>query len=245
MEKKKFKIWQIIMLSILIILCIFAINVTRKTIILAQIDQKVTNCENNNNNIYIKTILENTVKIETFIKENVNKTTMERKDSDGNESKIIQIIYPNERKLYTESKEGKVMYTYEEKAPLRGAHIENESSYSTIGNAGYSWSIFNRIFNAMVTRIKTVELDGEKYYEMSSLYNTNFIYSENTKNMITYVNKDTGLNTKRIEKIEENGNIEEKVTTFEYEFNTVTDEDIKEPEASDYKIMEKKVIKNN
>lgn len=243
MEKKKVKIWKIVLIAILIILFIFIIIVSRKASILHKIDRKVTEYENNNSNIYIKTTFnfhEYNSQIETFIKDDINKTILEKRDLEGNETRIIQITYPNERKLYTENKDNKIMYVYEEKAPVRGSHIERtvDLSYTAIANVGYSSNFFETIFNSIVTKIKLVEIDGRKCYELSSLCNTNYIYESNTNKLLTYVDKDTGLIVKRIEQINEDGNIKENVTIYEYKFNEVTDEDIKEPNALEYKVQD-------
>lgn len=64
------------------------------------------------------------------------------------------------------------------------------------------------------------------------------MYQSNTNKLLIYVDKDTGLTVKRIEQIIEDGNIKENITTCEYKFNEVTDEDIKEPDALEYKIQE-------
>lgn len=243
MEKKKVKIWKILLATILVILFIFIIIISRKASILYKIDRKVREYEDNNSNIYIKTnfdFYEHTSKIEKFIKDDIDKTVLEKTDLEGNKTKIIQIIYPNERKLYTENKDNKIMHVYEEKAPVRGYDIERtvESSYTAIGNAGYSSNFFETIFNSIVTKIRLVEIDGRKCYELSSLWSTNYMYQSNTNKLLIYVDKDTGLTVKRIEQIIEDGNIKENITTCEYKFNEVTDEDIKEPDALEYKIQE-------
>lgn len=243
MEKKKVKIWKILLATILVILFIFIIIILRKASILYKIDRKVREYEENNSNIYIKTTFnfyEHTSQIETFVKDDINKTVLEKTDLEGNKTKIIQITYPNERKLYTENKDNKIMYVYEEKAPIRGYDIERtaDSSYTVIGNAGYSSNFFETIFNSIVTKIKLVEIDGRKCYELSSLWSTNYMYQSNTNKLLIYVDKDTGLTVKRIEQIIEDGNIKENITTCEYKFNEVTDEDIKKPNALEYKVQE-------
>lgn len=56
--------------------------------------------------------------------------------------------------------------------------------------------------------------------------------------MKAYVEKDSGLPIKLIEIINNNGENIEKVITYKYEFNIVTDEDIKEPNSQEYKMQE-------
>ena len=112
MKKTKMKIWKIILIVFLALLIAFIAIVTRRVIILSNIDKKVTDCENNNKNIYIKTTLDYAdykSEIERFIKDDVDKVILKKTDLEGNEIKLIQITYPNERKVYTEKNGIKVM----------------------------------------------------------------------------------------------------------------------------------------
>lgn len=56
--------------------------------------------------------------------------------------------------------------------------------------------------------------------------------------MKAYVEQDSGLPIKLIEIINKNGENIEKVLTYKYQFNIVTDEDIQEPYSQEYKIQE-------
>ena len=85
---------------------------------------------------------------------------------------------------------------------------------------------------------KTKKIDGKDYYILSSKMNTNFLYNTNTTKMTIYVEKNTGLTTKIVEEVNENGEIKEIYKDFEYKFNNVTDEDISEPDNSEYKMQE-------
>lgn len=51
---------------------------------------------------------------------------------------------------------------------------------------------------------------------LSSKMNTNFLYNTNTTKMTIYVEKDTGLTTKIVEEVNENGEIKEIYKDFEY-----------------------------
>lgn len=243
MEKKKMKLWKKVLIVIAIILLIFIILTLRKTIILSDIDNKVTNLENRNKNIYAETTIETnsyTTKLKRYIKDDIDKLVLEKTDENGEKTKIIQITYPNQRKIFTEKDNFKVMNIYDEVAPIRGSHIENTttSSYTTIINFAYSISIPEQILNSILTTINSTEIDGKECYELSSKYNTNFIYSQNGKQMKAYVEKETGLPVKLVEVIEENGKKSENITNYEYKFDCVTDEDIKEPDISQYKMQE-------
>lgn len=244
MEKTKSKKLKIVLVVIAIIVCILIAIVARRAIILSKIDKKVTELENNSNNFYIKNTYKDeknyTAIIERYIKDDVSKLVVGKTTLDGKNAKITEITYPEKRKMFTEVNGIKVMNVYNEKAAVRGSHIEKETerSYTTLSNPGYSMAINELIMNAIVTSIKSARIDGKDCYELSSTMNSNFLYDTNTTKMSIYVEKETGLTTKIVEEVNENGEIKQVLKDFEYQFNNVTDEDIREPDNSEYKMRE-------
>lgn len=241
MDKKK--IIKIVLLLILLLFLAFIILTIRKTIILSDIDNKVSNLENIKQNIYVKMssiTSEYTLETERFIKDDIDKLILKRKNKDGNETKIIQYDNAERHRVYAE-KDGNINMTtdtvYEgiSPKPVRGSHIEAPegvtpfSSYTVIPNVGYSNSLLERIINSILTSIKTVKIDGKEFYEVSGKYSPSTLYSENTEKISVYVEKETGLTIKKVEIINENGQKVENIITFEYKFDSVTDEDVKEP----------------
>lgn len=240
--KKKMKLWKKMLIVIAVILLIFIIVVLRKFMILTDIDNKVSEYENNQNNIYskvISTTSEYTMQVEGYIKDDVIKYVLEKTDKDGTKTKLIQITYPHERKLYAEDSDSKVMRVYKEEAPVRGSHIETEAmaTISTIANFAYSMSVPERIINSICTNIKSTEVNGKKCYELSNIFGSNYIESKDAK-IKAYAEKETGLPVKYIEVINENGKEVENVTEYEYKFNCVIDEDLSEPDESQYELQE-------
>ena len=242
MEKKNRRMCKKILIVIGIILLLFILITVRKIIILSNIDNRVSDYENNKQNIYGKTVItdaENDITTsEVFVKGYIIKETIERKIEDATIGKTVQITYPNERKLFIEYEGKKEVYISNETAPVRGAHIEDKVDYSTsvIINFGYSISLPERILNSIVTSIKTVEVDGKECYELSSLHNSSMLYSEGTKEMQAYVEKETGLPVKTVELIEKDGKTIENVVTYEYKFDVVTAEDMQEPDINQYEV---------
>lgn len=241
-EKKKMKLWKKVLIVIAIILVIFIAIVLRKFIILSNMDSKVSEYENNNDNIYSKIVSTNseyTTHVEGYIKDDVIKYVVERTDKSGNKSKLTQITYPNERKIYAEDDNTKVMRIYKEEAPKRGSHIEtmNLSTISTIVNFAYSMSIPERIASSIFTSIKSVDVNEKECYELNNVFNSNYMQSKNSK-IKAYAEKATGLPVKYVEIVEENGQKTENVTEYEYRFNCVTDEELAEPDESQYELQE-------
>lgn len=241
MDKKK--IIKIFLLLILLLFLAFIILTIRKTIILLDIDNKVSNLENIKQNVYVKTssiTSEYTLETERFIKDDIDKLILQRKNKDGTETKIIQYDNAERHRVYVE-KDGNINITtdtvYEgiSPKPVRDSHIEAPegvtpfASYTIIPNAVYSNSLIERIINSMLTSLKTVKKGEKEFYEISGKYSSSTLYSENTEKISVYVEKETGLTIKKVEIINENGKSAENITTFEYKFDSVTDEDVKEP----------------
>ncbi len=235
----RFKILKITLMLITILIIAFAISTVREVIILSDIDKKISMLENNNNNIYVKSYSKSdssTMQVEYFVKDDVYKTVLEVKFNDGRQEKQIEII-ADTHKIYQETHGNKTLveYNYSDIAPrpIKGYHIEFPEGaivakvYNAIPNFGYTTVLHQKIPKSIVTKIKEVEIDGKKYYEMHNLLN-----DEITKNEITYIEKDTGLIQKVIRTNNKN---EETITTYEYQFNSVTDEDIAEPDETQYR----------
>ena len=240
-EKKKMKLWKKVLIVIVILLLIFIAIVLRKFIILADIDGKVSEYENNNSNIYSKIISTNseyTMQTECYIKDNIIKYVFEKTDKNGEKTKLTQITYPHERKLYAEDANKKVMRVYKEEAPVRGSHIETEApvTVNTIVNFGYSMSISERIINSICTSIKSTEINGKDCYELSVIMSSNYIASKDSK-IKAYAEKETGLPVKYIEYDKDNNQNVITTTEYEYKFNCVTDEDLAEPDESQYELQ--------
>ena len=74
---------------------------------------KVSNLENIKQNIYVKMssiTSEYTLETERFIKDDIDKLILKRKNKDGNETKIIQYDNAERHRVYTE-KDGNINMT--------------------------------------------------------------------------------------------------------------------------------------
>ena len=240
MEKKKMRIWKFIFIIVFVLLMVFVVLTIRKLMILSDLDKKVSDYENNSKNIHIIATFDfsnsTMTKSERFIKDDVDKLILEKTLENGETAKVIQITYPNERKVFTEAYGDKLYSIYKEVAPMRGSHIElnTTSSYSVIQNFAYSMNFFERVTNAIISSIKSVTMDGKECYELK-LYNSNFLYEADAVEFLAYVEKDSGLPVKSIQKLNDGS---ENITTYECSFDTVTDEDMKEPDISEYTLTE-------
>lgn len=228
----------IILVLIIVILCMVAIFM-RRYIILAKLDKMVANLEDTKDNIYMKVVdsgeehSEQTS--EVFIKGDVEKSVVQWK----NQSQEMMIIcYPNETKIYTEVDGKKAMSIREGENPKRTSDINAaETTHTVIPNFAHTTTIGERIKLAMSVKIKTTEIDGKKCYDVYGLNMPMFLYDENAVDMHVYSDKETGLLVKMIETVEKEGKKIDYSMTYEFKFDTVTDEDIAEPDVSEYEVI--------
>lgn len=238
------KLWKKILIILLIVVAIFAIFILRKMFILISLDNKVSELENTKDNIYVKVISERddiykSNVSEVYIKDNTNKSTNTIERLDGGKIELVQITYPNERKLFMNNGTIKTLNVYQEKAPIRGTDIklneENQASYSALVNLTDIDDLGARIVTSIMTKVNQIELDGRECYRLSGKYGTTFLYEPDTKMVYAYIEKETGLLVKLVELMNDG---KEYITTYEYKFDIVTDEDLKEPDVSEYKVQE-------
>ena len=87
------------------------------------------------------------------------------------------------------------------------------------------------------SRISSVKCNDKDCYKIENFKVSGIVFPE--YGMCVYIDKETGL----IVRIEEgtrdtNGKMYTQVSDYKYEFNTVTDEDLKEPDISEYKVQQ-------
>ena len=231
MEKKKMKLWKKILIIIAILLIIFIIIVSRKVLILNSLNDKISKYENSTN-AYSKvtTNLEDSKleQMESFLKDDVIKTIAKFKNADNLDSTVIQFEYPDVMKTYIEDGDKKTFSSYKNEVIERNIII-NYASYN---------NIFELIYNSIVSRIYTDTLDEKECYVIESTANSNFLYGEDVINVKVYIEKDTGLCLKMVEVYDKNNEIKEYETLREYKFDSITDEDMKEPDISEYTIIQ-------
>ena len=231
MEKKKMKLWKKILIIIAILLIIFIIIVSRKVLILNSFNDKISKYENSTNAYSKVTInLEDSriTQIETYLKDDVIKTIARFKNADNLDSTVIQFEYPDVMKTYIEDGDKKTFSSYKNEVIERNIII-NYASYN---------NIFELIYNSIVSRIYTYTLDEKECYVIESTANSNFLYDEDVINVKVYIEKDTGLCLKMVEEYDKNNEIKEYETLREYKFDSITDEDMKEPDISEYTIIQ-------
>ena len=82
--------------------------------------------------------------------------------------------------------------------------------------------------------IKTENVDGKECYALKYRY----IGGSDAPDETFYVEKESGLVLKMVYVYENNGITKENILKYEYGFGTVTAEDMKEPNASEYVVKD-------
>ena len=218
MKEKKIKIWKIVLGVIVLIFFLFVIFLTRKMIILSSLENKLAGYQEKNN-IYVKTEItdsENNTTFEKYYKDGIEKDVL---SIPNREEKITQYLYDNERKLFVEKEDKKTVTTTEKPEEIVASVLVSYTSYEDF------WQL---LFNSITASITTAQLDGKECYVISSSYNLNFIYEGDSDTVKVYIDKETGLALK-CEEVNNN-----RITKYQYSFDTVQDEDLKEPDMEQY-----------
>ncbi len=218
MKEKKIKIWKIVLGVIVLIFFLFVIFLTRKMIILSSLENKLAGYQEKNN-IYVKTEItdsENNTTFEKYYKDGIEKDVL---SIPNREEKITQYLYDNERKLFVEKGDKKTVTTTEKPEEIVASVLVSYTSYENF------WQL---LFNSITSSITTAQLDGKECYVISSSYNLNFIYEGDSDTVKVYIDKETGLALK-CEEVNNN-----RITKYQYSFDTVQDEDLKEPDMEQY-----------
>lgn len=228
MKKKNWKIRKKVLVVLFIIFFACLIIFARKIILISRLESKLGEYEQKDN-IYVKVSSNdsNFATYEKYYKNGVQKDVIYLKEK---EAKVVQFTYPEQRKVFLEGPDYKILNIYEE-------YGENGSS-PILTSYTDSVTISELLINSITSNIKTEVIEGKLYYVLSGLHNSNVLYHPNTTNLKIYIEKETGLTKKVIETIQINQGSYEKITTYEYGFGTVTTEDMQEPNQAEY-VLEK------
>lgn len=231
------KIFKWILIIVLIVAFCIVYYVGRKVIILSKLDSSVSKLENTKDNIYIK-IVETDEKgtiqafSEVFIKGEVEKSII---NNSTQNSTLMQFVYPTERKLFSEHNGKKTLSVYEETASKRTTDVNSApSTHTVLPNHAHTMNFLEKINLALHTDIMKAKIDNKYCYELCPTS----IDNENTVSRAVFVEISTGLPVKLVEKVKENDEEKEYTAKFTINFDCVTDQDMIEPNAEEYTLVE-------
>lgn len=214
--KKSKMVLKITIVILCILLVIFLINTVRKVFILQNIGDKVTELSKKEN-YYWNMKLDN------------NEIVVYKK-----EEKAIMIMQAENGKI-TFFKNGDILNTYDESQDEKMATLNEKKEFDNINLP----CVINQenikpvMLTAMNSKIKSTTIDEKECYLIESS-SENFITHTSVEKVQIFIEKETGLAIKVIEY----NNEETTTIDYKYEFDKVTDEDLKEPNINEYKIKE-------
>lgn len=222
MEKEKIKLWKIIVAILVILLVIFAINTIRKVIIFNDLQEKISKYEKSEN-MYSKIDSEKSI-TERFIKNDIDKLIIKYKDKPMT---VIQLKNGNECKNYTFFEETK-------KVTVTDVNSMDALRVAKINNTIDTNSFIDKLIKCITSKVSTETIDGKEYYVIDGKLSGNQLMLQDVISTKAYIDKETGLTMKVIEITKENNNKKEYITNYEYNFDSITDDEISEPNTIGY-----------
>ena len=222
MEKEKIKLWKIIVAILVILLVIFAINTIRKVIIFNNSQEKISKYEKSEN-MYSKIDSEKSI-TERFIKNDIDKLIIKYKDKPMT---VIQLKNGNECKNYTFFEETK-------KVTVTDVNNMDALRVTKINNTINTNSFIDKLIKCITSKVSTETIDGKEYYVIDGKLSGSQLMLQNVISTKAYIDRETGLTMKIIEITKENNNKKEYITNYEYNFDSITDDEISEPNTIGY-----------
>ena len=216
---------KILKMILAIILIVFIVFIGSKFIIIKSMQSKIKKYKDITN--FHTTI--NTYKGETLELSNIyykdGKFLTNIKSLNGKDIRQ-EMINTSEGNLYITSGEDKV-------AVLGGMIIKTSD---TVYNYLETENIAQLIINLLTSNISSVKCNDKDCYKIDNFKSPDILYQE--QGLCVYIDKNTGLLV-RAEMGERVGkDVFTIVIDYSYEFNTVTDDDLKEPNISEYKVQQ-------
>lgn len=219
---------------ILMILLIFIIIISRRMIILTTLSEKAEKSKESNN-YYVRFSQyegDTMTIIETYKKDDNQITTSNHYDNKSPENKVKWIEFHNSNKtnVYVEKNDEKIAFLNVEQGGIFPPML---AAYSSV----HMENIVGIIKNSILSSIRTVKCNGKECYYFSNLQRSSKIGSEVGYGI--YIDKETGLPVRLPGgTYTSNQGIKDTIIEFDYKFNNVTDEEVKEPDITQYRINE-------
>ena len=226
----KKKILKCIGIILLLIIAFFIVHTIRNIIIIKDITNKIELYQAKDN-YYIKSTSTQGINIENFNKANRHLINLVNTSETG----IRKMArYEDENTLNT------YIETQTEAGTEKIAILNSNSlpGFHGITNWLYVDDTKHLILMALLSNIRSVEQNGKECYRVDLLYASN-ILMQSEENFVLFIEKETGLTIRNQNgTMVENGNKIPIIMDYEYKFDVVTDEDLKEPDISEYTIQE-------
>lgn len=213
------KLMKRILIVIAVILLIVGIWILRNVMIFKKLENSLKPYEKATN-YYLKTNMRDSNQVyETYRKENQYLTKIRILASNGQSVKERNLMnYGNGETVNT------YIHTGEKKvAQLNSGGIPRPQEIMNVFE-GMTFGEYLKM--ATFSTIETEDWNGKDCYKIMLRYSPNLLYDENPELWYAYFEKETGLLLKF------------GMNEYEYQFNVVTDNDLKEPNIENYEVVE-------
>lgn len=221
---------KILKLIIFIVLIALIIVLGRRAIIIISLQNKIAEHRASTNYHMTEYVYEGIhYKInEVYCKDNQSLTTITTNESGA--KKLTKYSDGEKANIYIDANDDNV------------ALLNNEASaapnYAGIYNSLETKGLWDFILNILKTRITTANVNGKQCYKIDDFYSPNILIAGEGERTI-YIDKETGLLVRTFGgTIKNNNGTFTIVNDYQYEFGTVTDEDLKEPNLANYTIQD-------
>ena len=219
----KLRILKMSLLSIiLIIVVLFIAFPGRNMMIIASLQNKFKDYEQQSDNVYIKTSYypsQTVATYDNYYKDGIEKHVMTYLEDNV---KSMQYIYPNQNRTFVDGPDYKNLYI-----------MDGQYLYNPLNNYTYYDSIKTLFIMSRSYKITTGKVNGKDCYILKTAY------KEEIPALEFYIEKNTGLVLQTIQSVSVNGEDRGIITIqYEYSFGTVTDEDMQEPDETEYTLVE-------
>ncbi len=222
MKKKNIKLWEKILIIVLVIVSIFIILTVRKMVIIGNLQHKNSQYINSNN--YHATI-------SSYYGRNLQISDTYKK---GNKIlSTLKSFNTNNTKTITNYSDGIVSHTYLDVAETKIAILNGEGNVGSIQitNELSTQNIGQFLIMSVFSSINSEECNGKQCYKIEVAYSL-------TNKTTIYFDKNTGLKVREFNGTIGEGNEKVNIVSdYKFEFDTVKDEDLKEPNLEQYTIQ--------
>ncbi len=228
MEKKKMKLGKKILIVFLVIFAIFILIVGRKMIILKRLQNKAEQYrEANNYKAIIREYQGNGIQVFTTYKRNEKALSVLKRYTEKDVRKLTNYSDNEVKHTFIEVGEDKI-------AILKGNDLPAMVQIEGV-STGNLWQF---ITMSIFSDIQKEECNGKQCYKIYFAYSLTDRLDEK-KMVTTYYDRQTGLKVREFNGTSGEGeNKINMVSDYRYEFDIVNEEDIKEPNISEYTVQD-------
>ena len=159
---------------------------------------------------------------EVYRKNDLKKITIMQKNP---ENKVMNFIYSGYTNIYEDVANGINSMRSQNGETFENVTIQNYINFN---------NHFQMQLSSLPVKIKIETIDGTEYCVITNLYSPSYTIENHIQKVTFYFSKNTGLVKKIVETMDTG---RKNTILYTYEFDTVTDENLLEPDKSNYELL--------